>query len=164
MQRGHPAPALGHWAAESSWWPMAPFCGQEARHSLNMMLPGSREQGSGPGFTGPASLLHSHSFMICGQDKWSLQPAQAQPVLTSRPSSTSKAEEGIIPQVWSTSYMLNGRHLKYQAIKKMCCAFSNVHNTLKNHQRSACGLDLLLSMVNCTSLCDWLFEQSSIWI
>lgn len=48
--------------------------------------------------------------------------------------------------------MLNGRHLKYQAIWKTFCAFSNVHNILQNQQGSACGLDLLLSMVSCTTL------------
>lgn len=57
--------------------------------------------------------------------------------------------------------MLNGRHLKYQAIQNIFCAFSNMHNTLQNHQGSACHLDLLLSMVNCINLCAWLFEQSS---
>lgn len=62
------------------------------------------------------------------------------------------------------SYMLNGRHLEYQAIWKTFCAFSNVHNILQNQQGSACGLDLLLSMVSCTTPCAWLFEQSSIQI
>lgn len=60
------------------------------------------------------------------------------------------------------SYMINGRHLEYQAIWKILCDFSNVHNTLQNHQGSACGLDLLLSTVNCTNPCARLSEQSSI--
>lgn len=30
-----------------------------------------------------------------------------------------------------------------------------MHNTLKNYQGSACGLNFLLSMANCTSPCDW---------
>lgn len=72
-ERSH-CPCSGPSAAESSRWPMVPFCGGEAWHYLNMMLPGWREQRSGPGFTGPASLRHSHSLWCVGKTNGPCSP------------------------------------------------------------------------------------------